>query len=60
MTQGMATADKKSLFVNGGNGGQIVTTGSYAGIVEAPLGVPIHVQLNGFGSFSVELITDLP
>jgi len=40
--------------------GQIVTTGSYAGIVEAPLGVPIHVQLNGFGSFSVELITDLP
>jgi len=38
--------------------GQIVTTGSYAGIVEAPLGVPIHVHLNGFGSFSVELITD--
>ena len=40
--------------------GQIVTTGSYAGIVEAPLSVPVHVQLNGFGSFSVELITDQP
>lgn len=38
--------------------GQIVTTGSYAGIVEAPLGEPIHVELNGFGSFTVELITD--
>src|SRR2546423_418900 len=24
----MATADKKSLFVNGGNGGQVVTTGN--------------------------------
>ena len=51
-------------FLNGrGQGlktGQIVTTGSYAGIVEAPLGVPIHVQLNDFGSFNVELITDLP
>ena len=30
--------------------GQIVTTGSYAGIVEAPLGVPIQVKLNGLGS----------
>jgi 2-keto-4-pentenoate hydratase len=38
--------------------GQIVTTGSYAGIVEAPIGVPINVQLNDFGSFNVELITD--
>lgn len=40
--------------------GQIVTTGSYAGIVEAPLGVPIKVQLNDFGSFNLELITDRP
>ncbi len=51
-------------FLNGrGQGlkaGQIVTTGSYAGIVEAPLGVPIHVQLNALGSFNVELITDRP
>lgn len=51
-------------FLNGrGEGlkaGQIVTTGSYAGIVEAPLGVPIHVQLNGLGELDVELITGKP
>ena len=51
-------------FLNGrGQGlkaGQIVTTGSYAGIVEAPLGVPIHIQLDRLGSLDVELITDQP
>jgi len=40
--------------------GQIVTTGSYAGVVEAPLGVPITVKLNEFDTFTVELITDRP
>lgn len=49
-------------FLNGrGEGlkaGQIVTTGSYAGIVEAPLGVPVHVQLGGLGALDVELITE--
>ena len=40
--------------------GEIVTTGSYAGIVEAPLGVPIQVKLNNLGSLQVELITDKP
>jgi 2-keto-4-pentenoate hydratase len=51
-------------FLNGrGEGlkaGQVVTTGSYAGIVEAPLGVPIHVQLGGLGALDVELITGKP
>lgn len=51
-------------FLNGrGQGlkaGEIVTTGSYAGIVEAPLGVPIHAELNGLGSLEVVLITDQP
>jgi len=51
-------------FLNGrGQGlkaGEIVTTGSYAGIVEAPLGVPIQVKLNGLASLTVELITDKP
>jgi 2-keto-4-pentenoate hydratase len=51
-------------FLNGrGQGlkaGQIVTTGSYAGIVEAPLGVPIQVKLDSLGSLQVELITDKP
>ncbi|HSR05749.1 MAG TPA: fumarylacetoacetate hydrolase family protein [Bryobacteraceae bacterium] len=40
--------------------GEIVTTGSYAGIVEAPLGVPIQVKLDTLGSLQVELITDKP
>lgn len=40
--------------------GEIVTTGSYAGVVEAPLGVPIQVKLNSLGSLQVELITDKP
>jgi 2-keto-4-pentenoate hydratase len=48
-------------FLNGrGEGlkaGQVVTTGSYAGIVQAPLGVPIHVQLGDLGALDVELIT---
>jgi 2-keto-4-pentenoate hydratase len=51
-------------FLNGrGEGlkaGEIVTTGSYAGIVEAPLGVPIHVQLEGLGALDIELITEKP
>lgn len=51
-------------FLNGrGQGlkaGQIVTTGSYAGIVEAPLGVPIHAELNGLASLDVVLVTDRP
>jgi 2-keto-4-pentenoate hydratase len=40
--------------------GEIVTTGSYAGIVEAPLGVSIQVKLNSLGSLELELITDKP
>ena len=48
-------------FLNGrGQGlkaGQVVTTGSYAGIVDAPLHTPIHVELGGFGVLDVELIT---
>jgi 2-keto-4-pentenoate hydratase len=48
-------------FLNGrGQGvraGQIVTTGSYAGIVDAPLNTPIHVELGGFGVLDIELIT---
>ena len=38
--------------------GDVVTTGSYAGIVEAPLGVPIHVELTGLGSLETALITE--
>jgi 2-keto-4-pentenoate hydratase len=40
--------------------GQIVTTGSYAGIVEAPVETPIHVQLGGLGSFDAALVTGKP
>jgi 2-keto-4-pentenoate hydratase len=51
-------------FLNGrGEGlkaGEVVTTGSYAGIVEAPLGVPIHVVLSNLGELDIELITGRP
>ena len=40
--------------------GQVVTTGSYAGIVDAPLNTPIHVELGNFGVLDVELITGKP
>ena len=38
--------------------GEIVTTGSYAGAVEVPLGVPIHVHMVGLASLDAELLTD--
>ncbi|MEP6702914.1 MAG: 2-keto-4-pentenoate hydratase, partial [Betaproteobacteria bacterium] len=34
--------------------GQIVTTGSYAGAVEVPLGVPLHMQFGDLGAIDVE------
>ena len=40
--------------------GQVVTTGSYAGIVNAPLNTPIHVELGDLGALDVELITAKP
>jgi 2-keto-4-pentenoate hydratase len=40
--------------------GDVVTTGSYAGIVEAPVGVPIHVELTGVGQLEIVLVTDQP
>jgi 2-keto-4-pentenoate hydratase len=51
-------------FLNGrGQGlkaGEVVTTGSYAGIVEVPVGVPLRVQLGDLGVIEVELITGHP
>jgi 2-keto-4-pentenoate hydratase len=38
--------------------GQIVTTGSYAGIVEAPLETPVQVQLDALASLEITLISD--
>lgn len=35
--------------------GQIVTTGSYAGLVEAPVGVPLSLRFGGLGILAVEL-----
>lgn len=37
--------------------GQIVTTGSYAGIVEVPVGEPLRVELADFGVIELTLIT---
>lgn len=35
--------------------GQVVTTGSYAGLVEAPVGVPLSVRFGGLGTLAVAL-----
>lgn len=37
--------------------GEIVTTGSYAGIVEVPIGQPLHVELEGIGVIETELVS---
>ena len=36
--------------------GQTITTGSYAGIVEAPIGTPLHVELGGVGVLNTTLV----
>ena len=36
--------------------GQIVTTGSYAGIVQVPIDTPITVEFGGVGSLSVQFV----
>jgi 2-keto-4-pentenoate hydratase len=36
--------------------GQIVTTGSYAGVIDVPLGQPLTVRFDELGSIAVELI----
>jgi 2-keto-4-pentenoate hydratase len=36
--------------------GQIVTTGSYCGVLELPLCVPLSVEFGGLGVLSVELV----
>ena len=36
----------------------IVTTGSYAGVVETPIGVPLQVELAGIGTMAAELVAD--
>ncbi|HEY4364998.1 MAG TPA: hypothetical protein VGN17_28805 [Bryobacteraceae bacterium] len=35
--------------------GQIVTTGSYCGVLELPVGVPLDIEFEGLGILSVEL-----
>jgi 2-keto-4-pentenoate hydratase len=37
--------------------GDIVTTGSYAGVVDAPTGQPLRVELEGIGVIETELIS---
>jgi 2-keto-4-pentenoate hydratase len=36
--------------------GEIVTTGSYAGVVDAPLSKPVRVELGGIGVIEIELV----
>jgi 2-keto-4-pentenoate hydratase len=37
--------------------GQVITTGSYAGIVDVPTGVPLRIELGNLGSIDVEVAT---
>jgi 2-keto-4-pentenoate hydratase len=37
--------------------GQVVTTGSYAGIVEAPIGIPLRIELGDVGTLDTALVT---
>ena len=37
--------------------GQIVTTGSYAGIVDVPAGQPIRIELDGIGVIETTFVT---
>jgi 2-keto-4-pentenoate hydratase len=36
--------------------GEIITTGSYAGVVDVPIGEPLRVELGGFAAIEVKLI----
>jgi len=36
--------------------GQVVTTGSYAGAIDVPLGQPLTVRFGELGSLTVELV----
>jgi 2-keto-4-pentenoate hydratase len=42
--------------VGGLRAGAIVTTGSYAGALEVPIGVPLRVQFGNLGEIGVELV----
>jgi 2-keto-4-pentenoate hydratase len=35
------------------NAGWIITTGSYAGVLQAPLGVPLTIEFGNLGNLSV-------
>ena len=39
---------------NGLRAGQIITTGSYAGMIDVPLAVPLRIQFGGLGEILVE------
>ena len=46
-----------NYLAENGNGlaaGQLVTTGSYCGVVDVPLGTPLSVRFGGLGTVSVE------
>ncbi len=38
--------------------GQIVTTGSYCGVLEIPVGEPLRITFDGLGALSVQFVTE--
>jgi 2-keto-4-pentenoate hydratase len=37
--------------------GQIITTGSYCGVLEAPVGAPLRITFDGLGALSVQFVS---
>jgi 2-keto-4-pentenoate hydratase len=50
-----------NFLASGGEGlaaGQIVTTGSYCGVLEVPVGEPLCITFDGLGALSVQFVTE--
>jgi 2-keto-4-pentenoate hydratase len=50
-----------NFLASGGEGlaaGQIVTTGSYCGVLEVPVGEPLRITFDGLGALSVQFLVE--
>ena len=50
-----------NFLASGGEGlaaGQIVTTGSYCGVLEVPVGEPLRITFDGLGALSVQFVVE--
>jgi 2-keto-4-pentenoate hydratase len=50
-----------NFLASGGEGlaaGQIVTTGSYCGVLDVPVGEPLRITFDGLGALSVQFLIE--